>query len=778
MINKIINIISKIYNEEIENLATRLLYFFNTINTYFILVGCASFLIVFPGKANVLAVACAFLFGVIASRIADFYPYYVIFSIPVIVVVGVVRHLPVEPLFYLIGVNIGLFFLIQFGFMGIPDSIVARDPRVGFLKMFHSLYTVAPTAVSSPISVYFSTYLAFCMVAAVSSSNIKDYIWLSGSAIVLLILAIIARAMRPANRFSKFHKLDIAVPLFQRVIVLNIDGARKDVFDSLNLPTFNRLKKMGAWHATGLETVYRALTNPALASIFTGTVPSVHGVHDNNFGQSISTEGLPDIVPSIAYGSMHVKHSCKKYWETKIFSLPRHSVYGADDIMVDSLKDDLLHRKEIRLFLADFSEADFLAHAYGSKSKSYKDALGRIDQRIGDLIDWMERKGLIKDTAIVVCSDHGIAAIDHSYLLAKSEKYVPFLLYGAGIKKGYQIQRPGKIMDICCTIAYLLGIRYPYDSRGQVFTDALEDSDFELETELLVERFNDLKYQAEKENYCYDHVEIYEGDSKWWDQCISRYALAQDRPLRILDIGCGQGFVAEKFISYDVPLKEFVCMDISEEILVQTRKNLKNRSEFTYCTDLSQLSGTFDLITVSSVFHHFVHPEKLATKIDSLLGDGGLVIGSHEPDNRILTNPLFRLGASLFKAIGGGISINEETVKKFNQLLHQQYPKAPSVCREEILQMVEYHSPIEQFDKGIDRTSGFNPTEFFNTYFPDYQILTMESYTTFFHRPWLSDHQVIQSILEFVFKSIFNKGNLFRFVLQKNKPSEKNSYGS
>ena len=134
--DKIIRLISKIYNEDLENLATRLLYFFNTINTYFILVVCVSFLIVFPGERNLVAVACALILGIVTAQLADFYPPFVFFSFPLLALINIVLGIPTELLVELILVNVGLFFLIQFGFMGIPDSIVARDPRVGFLKMF------------------------------------------------------------------------------------------------------------------------------------------------------------------------------------------------------------------------------------------------------------------------------------------------------------------------------------------------------------------------------------------------------------------------------------------------------------------------------------------------------------------------------------------------------------------------------------------------------------------------------------------------------------------
>lgn len=770
MNNLILNIMSKFYNEKYESICTRILYFFNTIDTYFLIVGISSFIIVFPREINIVALILSLLFAVATAKIADFYPVFIIFSAPVLIILGIILHFPVSLVMMLFFVNIVFFFIIQFIFMGIPDSIVARDIRVPFIKMYNSLFTVAPTTVSFSMSIFFSFYLSFCMVATVSSKSTKDYIWLGGAGIVLFISALITRLMLPKNRFSKFHKPDIRdEPIFKRVVILNIDGVRKDVFDSLNLPGISRLTKEGASHASGLETVYRALTNPAFASIFTGTIPKYHRVFNNNFGQTIKTEGLPDIVSSIAYGSMHVKHFCKKYWETRIVSLPRNSAYLSDDIMVSWLKDDMLARPEIRLFIADFSEADFLAHAYGSKSEQYKDALRRIDKRIGDFIDWMDTKGILDDTAVIVCSDHGIAVIDHSYLIADSERYVPFLIYGKGIKKGFQITRPGKIMDICCTVAYLLGVRYPCDSRGQVFTEVLENTDLESEKESFISRFNKLKYDAEAKQYQHNHVEIFEGDVLWWDQCISKYATNGDNSLRILDIGCGNGFVGERFVKNRVNFKKFVCVDTSENMLKEAKKILKGYPGFYFANNLDEIKGDFDIITASSIFHHVVHPEKLAHNIDRLLVKGGFMIGSHEPNKEVFKNRLFYAGAALYKIIGGGISINDETVREFNRLLRNKYPNASSVCREEILQIVEYHSPLEQYDRGIDLQSGFVLDEFCKSYFPKYEVLVLETYSTFFHRQWLTRHKKIQSLLAATFNVFFREGNLFKFVLRKKK---------
>jgi SAM-dependent methyltransferase len=760
-------LISKLYNEKIETACTRALYFFNTIDTYFLVAGVIAFCASFPAEVSPVSLIYSFLFSVLVARVSDFYIIFALLAAPLLALLSFVIPVAQHSAVALIFSNLIIFFFIQFAFMGLPDAIIARDIRVPFLKMFHSLYTFAPTTVSFPMSFFFSFFLSFYLATAASCHSRRDYLWLAALSLLLLTAAFISRCLRPANRFSRFYKLDTPEkPLFKRVLLLNIDGVRKDVFDSLGLPAMGRVAREGASHPRGLETVYRALTNPAFASILTGTAPYCHGVHDNNFGQYIKTEGLPDIVPAIAYGSMHVKLFCKQYWRTRIVSLPRHSAYGCDDIVMDWLKQDMLGCSEVRLFIVDLSEADFLAHAYGSTSQQYKDALRRTDKRIGSLLGWLEEKGCMRDTAVIICSDHGIAAIDHSYLSAASEVYVPFLLYGKGIKKGFKIARPGKIMDICCTISYLLGVRYPCEARGQVFSEALEGRDFAAEEEGLARRFNQLYYDTCGASYALNHPEVYEGDREFWDGVIRGHT-DKAGGLRVLDIGCGCGFVAERFMFCGAEPREFVCMDISDGALCQARKRLSAYPRIRFVNRLDGIEPGFDLISASSLFHHLADPQGLASGIDRLLKNGGIIVGGHEPNRRPLKGAAFSFAASLYKRLGAGMKMSEEELAGFNLLLKQSYPLAPAVCQEEVMQMVEYHSAFEQFDRGIDRQRGFDPEDFCARYFPGYKIISLEPYTTFYRRPWASRHKRAQQLLSLLFRAAFRDGNLFRFVLQK-----------
>lgn len=461
--------ISRFYNQTIEDICTRILYFFNTIDTFFLVAGAASF--VFYGAENyglsVFLITTIAVF--MAFKTADFYPLFLIFS-PVFLF-----FLFKSPLLSLPGagvillINLGIFVLIQFFFMGIPDSIVARDATIGIRKIYNSIFTIAPTTVSLSMSVYFSTLYALILAARPNPLNGNGLLfWLT-----IWIAAFITHGFKPKSFHSIKFKPEINKKVSEKVVVLNIDGCRLDRFYEAKLPFLTSLQKESSYFPQGIQTVYRALTNPAFASILTGASPEIHGIRSNNLGQTIKVEALPDLIKTKLYGSMHIKHLSRPYWNTKIVSLPTHSIYKSDEIMFGWLKEDLQKQDNTRLFVADISETDFLAHAYGSESAQYLDSLKRTDRRIEEFFLWLKEKNILDDTIVIICSDHGIVRIDHSYLLFDAEKYVPFIITGKGIKKDNSLEYEASIMDIAPTISYLLGIRYPDRCKGRVFLETI-----------------------------------------------------------------------------------------------------------------------------------------------------------------------------------------------------------------------------------------------------------------------------------------------------------------
>jgi Type I phosphodiesterase / nucleotide pyrophosphatase len=538
------------YGPKMESACTRLLYLMNTIDSYHVLAAVVCSLVI-GWSPDVGVALAAGIVAFLVFKMADFFPTF-LFAWPLVLAYAISSPLfSWSKLGWLALAHLVFFFFIQIGFMGIPDSIVGRNPRIIYKKLWLSLFTIAPTTVSLVMSVSFGLMLSifFCftpkwitvplvvymvcmvMFSLIALSSFSSFFPFRGvvlkkltlsslpkimflvafylvfGSLVILAATLLIFKMEPDTSLAAFLLWIITLPILllyasiinwllwrsktrrsfisetylpkpespiaKRVVIINIDGCRLDIFNTCGLPFLDKHKKEWAHFPGGLQTVYRALTNPAFASILTGTLPPVHGVRSNNLGMRIRVEALPDMVPTILYGSMHVEHFSKREWEKKIVSLPTVSVYNCDEIMFDWLKEDMLTRDEVKLFVADISETDFLGHAYGATSKEYVDAMKRADVRIGEFFAWAEAHHALDDTVVIICSDHGIHKIDHSYLLHDAERYVPMIVSGKGIKKGCVIDDPGSITDIAPTISYILGMRPPEEAKGRTFVELL-----------------------------------------------------------------------------------------------------------------------------------------------------------------------------------------------------------------------------------------------------------------------------------------------------------------
>ncbi len=772
MIKLIRQLLSKYYNKTLESFCVRVLYFFNTINTYFLVAGLLAFLVVMPDDFSIFPFLLTLVVIAPAILYSDFHPTFFILAAP-----GLILYCILSPdgwgiLGGALLINLIIYYVILTCFMSIPESIVARSRCQVILRKFvNSAITIAPTTVSLSISVSFSLMLTVALTASPNLFRSPGWgellLWLG-----VISGAVLARFLRPRTFISKFFMPEPLSAPYDRVVILNIDGCRMDVLAQEKLPTVQGAIRSGSSLPGGLTTVYRALTNPAFASILTGAPPQTHGIKDNNFGQSIGVEGLPDIVPTILYGSMHVAHFSKKSWECNIVSLPEHSVYKSDAVVQAQLLHDLKNRDDTRLFVMDYSEADFLAHAFGSTSREYRSGLRNIDDKINEIMRFVE-SDTDHRTAVIICSDHGVVAIDHSYLLFDAEKYVPFIVNGPGIRKNFTMNGLGSIMDICCTIAYLLGVRYPEHASGRVFSEIVEAVDSETEHDRLIQEVNTVYYDCVSGEYDARHPEVVEGDLSWWVEQFTTLSRTTPSPLRVLDFGCGTGFVGKALAKAGLPVQKLVCYDISPGMVEKARQELAplwNEPTPTYTTTFEDLLGSeFDVICVNSVLHHVHDPEAVAQDIANLLAEGGFILGAHEPNGEFFDSPLSRGLAALYKRLGQGISLPEQITLDFNTKFKQRNSWAPQLRADAILQTVENHSPVEQDLQVVPKGLGFKRT-LVSDFYPGMKTVLMETYTTAFIRKVFTHRPGLRRFLSGLFALLFPSGNLIRYVARKPGP--------
>lgn len=454
----------------IQELLKRIIYLFNTVDSYFLISGILSIILYsFYNPINLSPyILLLFIFLYITFKISDFY-YTFLFFTPLFLFSVLKINLDLGILLHLALINILIYYLTQFLLYSMPYFIILKDPTLPFRIIFNSLFTLAPTSSSALISIYFSLFFSFVIYTQPSFNNPFSVFLLFS----ILLASLITRKLLPKIHLSKDFKPEIKKNFTDRIIYINIDGCRLDKFESSDLNVVKLFKEKGAYFKKGATTIVRALTNPAIASILTGTTPKIHKIRNNNDTNELKIEAIPDIIPSILYGNIHIKDLVRKTWVVKSFSLPKFGI-KIDDLLIKALKEDI-KKDKAKFYLADLSDVDINGHAYGSYSKQYIKALKRTDERVMDLIKWLEENNLLKSSILLISSDHGQTMMEHAHLTTPSEKYVPLMFYGKNIKK-IELDFTPSIIDLNVTISFLLGSKYVKFSKGRVLTEILQTS--------------------------------------------------------------------------------------------------------------------------------------------------------------------------------------------------------------------------------------------------------------------------------------------------------------
>ncbi len=456
-------------SEHFEDVTVRVMYFITTIDSFVVCAALATIAVSYfrhfisPNWfATILGSAVVYA----AFKIADFYPTFILFFPLFGIFLARASGFSLGSLGRLFLLNFALAALVQLVFQDTPHMVASRDISVPLRMFLNSFFTLAPTTLSLPVSGCYALLLS-------ATGYYHPVLWYlpygAGYYALILVAAVCVRWLRPKTFVPARHQPSNEKPISQRVVVLNLDGFSLHAFRRAKMPFLKKMAEAYAVAPEGAMTVYRALTNPAFASIITGAPPSVHGISNNNFGQSILVDGLPDVVSARLYGSVHVRHFSKPTWKVRWFSLVTLGAERAEEVVFETLKRDILDEPDTRLFIVDISETDFVGHSYGTYSRQYLHAGDKADKLIENFCSWLKERGLYDDFTIIVSSDHGMFITDHSYLLSKQEIYTPLIFFGANIAPQSIIPGNVSIMDINANVSYILGVPYNSHSAGRVF---------------------------------------------------------------------------------------------------------------------------------------------------------------------------------------------------------------------------------------------------------------------------------------------------------------------
>lgn len=110
----------------------------------------------------------------------------------------------------------------------------------------------------------------------------------------------------------------------------------------------------------------------------------------------------------------------------------------------------------------DSGSRDFTKEEVDGLLDAYDGSIAYLDQQIGELLTALERRGLLRNTIIIVTSDHGEefnehAQMNHGNTLYFPSLHVPLIVTGNGIPAGVNVAEPVTLRDLAATILNLVG---------------------------------------------------------------------------------------------------------------------------------------------------------------------------------------------------------------------------------------------------------------------------------------------------------------------------------
>ncbi len=140
----------------------------------------------------------------------------------------------------------------------------------------------------------------------------------------------------------------------------------------------------------------------------------------------------------------------------------------------------------------------------------YYAMISHLDDRIGDVVEAVRKKGVLDNTIFILAGDNGLALGRHG-LFGKQNLYehgtrVPLIFSGPGIPRGVQTDALVYLLDIFATLCELTGVPAPGDVEGMSLVpvmdgacgrDALYLAYTDLQRGVRTERFKLIEYAVD-----------------------------------------------------------------------------------------------------------------------------------------------------------------------------------------------------------------------------------------------------------------------------------------
>lgn len=232
---------------------------------------------------------------------------------------------------------------------------------------------------------------------------------------------------------------------------------------------------------------------------------------------------------------------------------------------------------------------------------------------------------------------------------------------------------------------------------------------------------NELFHDLTAEYYDELHPEIVAQEKNRWERVAGSF-LGRKRyhSIRVVDLGCGTGFVPLRIAGLLKKGDVFTCSDVSGNILEVAKRKIGEHDydcDFEYVKIESDVpfrlpfhSGFADVVTVNSVLHHAKDVSAFLREVDRIVKVGGLLFIGHEPNryfyehrflwwNYLLLDNFNRISAKLVTLLmrrgenrrGEDDCVHEDSVtRRINETLMGEGLTRNCLSSEDITRIVDY----------------------------------------------------------------------------------------
>ncbi len=262
-------------------------------------------------------------------------------------------------------------------------------------------------------------------------------------------------------------------PALTGVLVISVDGLRPDAIQLADTPNLEWLMAEGAvsWEA---QTILPSVTLPSHTSMLSGTTPKVHGVIWNDYEPDRGHVQVPTLFTvaheaglstAMFVGKIKLEHiAIPNTVDTYAF------VTGGDARVAGEAAAHLRNAAPDVLFV-HLPDVDTTGHLHGWLSSPQLDFVTKADAAVGVLLDALESVGRLDSTLIIVTADHGGIGTSHGGNDPESMT-IPWIIFGPGIRKGFEIRSAVRVYDTAVTAAWALGLPLPPEWEGRPVVEA------------------------------------------------------------------------------------------------------------------------------------------------------------------------------------------------------------------------------------------------------------------------------------------------------------------